>query len=92
MVFPLDFAWRAGDHENSLDLDQTRLAVTAESGFGRLAHKHNSRVHRHSPIQILDVVVDQPDASGRDEMADGFWRIRAVDEQARLVQQLSIVR
>ena len=52
-----------------------------------LAGKDDPRFHRNAPVQILDVVVHEPDASGRDQMADGLGRIRAVNEQPRLVQQ-----
>ena len=38
----------------------------------RLAGKDDPRFHRNAPVQILDVVVHEPDASGRDQMADGL--------------------
>jgi len=46
----------------------------------RLADEDDPCFQRNTPVQILDVVVHQSDASGRDEMSDGFWRIRAVNE------------
>ena len=52
-----------------------------------LADEHDPRFQRNAPVQILDVVVDKPDASGSNEMPDGLRRIRAVNNQPRLVQQ-----
>ena len=52
-----------------------------------LADKHDSCLQRNPAIQVLDVVIYQSDATRSDEMTNGFRRIRAVDEQAGLVQQ-----
>jgi hypothetical protein len=52
-----------------------------------LADKHDSRFQRNPSKQILDVIVYQSNATRSYEMTNGFRRIRAVDEQARLVQQ-----
>ena len=53
----------------------------------RLADEDNPCFHRNTPVQVLDVVVHKPNTSGSDEMPDSFWRIRAVNEQPRFVQQ-----
>jgi hypothetical protein len=46
----------------------------------RLVDEDDPCFQRNTPVQILDVVVHQSDASGSDEMPDGFRRIRAVNE------------
>ena len=45
-----------------------------------LARKDDPRFHGNAPVQILDVVVHEPDASGGNQMADGLGRIGAVNE------------
>ena len=46
----------------------------------RLVYKDDPRFQRNAPVQILDVLVDKPDATGSDEMADGLGRVCPVDD------------
>src|SRR5262245_5060096 len=55
---------------------------------GALADKYDPRFQRNPPVQILNVLVDETDASGSDEMADRLRRVRAVNEKSRLVQDV----
>src|ERR1700744_2634127 len=71
---------RKGDQTT---IDQNLLL----SRLGELTYKYDPCLDGHPPIQILDVVVDQSDTSGSDEMTDGFRRVRAMDQQTRFVQQ-----
>jgi hypothetical protein len=56
---------------------QSEIPVTHSN---RLAGEDDPCFQRNAPVQVLDVVVHQSDASGSDEMPDSFWRIRAVNE------------
>jgi penicillin-binding protein 1A len=51
--------------------DKSQLRALADQRRP-LAGKDDPRFHRNAPVQILDVVVHEPDASGRDQMADGL--------------------
>jgi hypothetical protein len=57
--------------------DQSEILLTHSN---RLADEDDPCFQRNTPVQILDVVVHEPDAPGSDEMPDCFWRIRAVNE------------
>ena len=53
-------------------MDRSLGRSSVNSRRRRLAGKDDPRFHRHAPVQILNVVIHQPDASGRDQMADGL--------------------
>ena len=57
--------------DRRLILDLPRLTCEPAQAR-RLAGKDDPGFHRNAPVQILDVVVHEPDASGSDQMADGL--------------------
>src|SRR3981081_3168719 len=71
----------ASPTRRSVDTEVAGVApCAAPLSIRLLAGKDDPRLHGDAPVQILDIVVDEPDASGSDEMADGLGRIGAVNE------------
>jgi hypothetical protein len=67
--------------ETSLHASANRVEVSL------LTDKYDPGFQRNAAVQVLDVVVHKPNASGSNEMPNRLRRICSVDNQPGLVQQ-----
>src|SRR5262249_19828659 len=94
VVAGLPAAWMGGTSKGSpkkasrrIGMSRMRRRRRRDAAGKTSADENDPRVQGNPLVQVLDVVVDQPDASGRDEVADGLRRVGAVDDEAGLVQE-----
>ena len=73
------------DFFDSIDPEQTSAAQQGAACLAGpraatfLVSENDFGVQRDAPVQVLDVVVDQANASGRNEVTDRLRRVGAVD-------------